>query len=559
MLSHIQIRDFAIIEELEFDLSAGLTVITGETGAGKSIMIDAIGLVLGDRAEASQVRHGADKAEITLTIHLQNPEVLQWLKARDLDSDDECILRRIITTEGRSRGYINGSLTNLSTLRELGEHLVDIHGQHAHQSLLVPSAQRDLLDAHDKKITPLLSKLKQQHHDWHAAKQAYEEVLSNSDERQARLDLLKFQVGELEDLSLQDGELNQLGIEQQRLAHGDHLKQITQECLQTLYEAENQTLYQQLNTIIGRVEEALEFNPAYKETAEMLQQSCIQIEEAATNLRAINDRLEIDPSRLQVIDARLGQAHDLARKHHINPAELTKRLVDMQTELEQLEDPATSLEDLQEKLTEATQNYDKTALQLRKKRQLAAKSLDQAISAAMQHLGMEGGRFKTQVSTLANSERRSHGTEDIQFLVSGNPGQPPKPLTKVASGGELSRISLAIQLIAAEQIRRPTMIFDEVDSGVGGAVAEIVGQQLRSLGDNRQVFCVTHLPQVAAFGHQHLQVLKTKTDSSTSTTLQKLDKHFRVEEVARMLGGKKITRKTRNHAEEMLATATKEH
>ena len=558
MLSHIRIRDFAIIEQLEFDLSTGLTVITGETGAGKSIMIDAIGLVLGDRAEASQVRHGADKAEITLTIHLQDQDTLNWLKAHDLDSDDECILRRIITSEGRSRGYINGSPTNLSTLRELGEHLVDIHGQHAHQSLLLASAQRDLLDAHDKKIAPLLSKLKQQHQDWHSAKQAYEEVLSNSDERQARLDLLKFQVRELEELSLQDGEIDQLGKEQQRLAHSDHLMQITQESLQALYEAENQTLYQQLNTVIGRIKEASEYDSAYQETAEMLQQSCIQIEEAAANLRAINDQLEVDPSHLQAIDKRLGQAHDLARKHRIDPAELVAQLTSMQAELDQLEGPTTSLESLQKKLTESASQYDATAKLLRKKRLSAAKSLDKGISDALQQLGMEGGQFKTAVSNLTAKERRSYGTEDIQFLVSGNPGQPAKPLSKVASGGELSRISLAIQLIAAEQIRRPTMIFDEVDSGVGGAVAEIVGQQLRSLGANCQVFCVTHLPQVAAFGHQHLQVLKTKTKSNTSTTLQKLDQHFRIEEVARMLGGKKITQKTRNHAEEMLATAIKE-
>jgi DNA repair protein RecN (Recombination protein N) len=558
MLSHIRIRDFAIIEQLEFDLSTGLTVITGETGAGKSIMIDAIGLVLGDRAEASQVRHGADKAEITLTIHLQDQDILNWLKAHDLDSDDECILRRIITAEGRSRGYINGSPTNLSTLRELGEHLVDIHGQHAHQSLLIPSAQRDLLDAHDKKIAPLLSKLKQQHQDWHSAKQAYEEVLSNSDERQARLDLLKFQVRELEDLSLQDGEIDHLGKEQQRLAHSDHLMQITQESLQALYEAENQTLYQQLNTVIGRIKEASEYDSAYQDTAEMLQQSCIQIEEAAANLRAINDQMEVDPSHLHAIDKRLGQAHDLARKHHVDPAELVSQLADMQTELDQLEGPTTSLEALQKELTETASQYDATAKLLRKKRLSAAKSLDKGISDALQQLGMEGGQFKTAVSSLADKERRSYGTEEIQFLVSGNPGQPAKPLSKVASGGELSRISLAIQLIAAEQIRRPTMIFDEVDSGVGGAVAEIVGQQLRSLGANCQVFCVTHLPQVAAFGHQHLQVLKTKTKSNTSTTLQKLDQHFRIEEVARMLGGKNITQKTRNHAEEMLATAIKE-
>ena len=557
MLSHIRIRDFAIIEQLDFDLLPGLTVITGETGAGKSIMIDAIGLVLGDRAEASQVRHGATKAEITLTVNPRDETLLNWLKARDLDSDDECILRRIITAEGRSRGYINGSPTNLSTMRELGERLVDIHGQHAHQSLLKPAMQRDLLDAHNNKIPPLLASLKEHYQNWHKARQEYEETMSGADERQARLDLLKFQVGELEEFALQDGEIESLDQEQTRLAHADHLKQITQECLQTLYEAEEQTLHQQLNRLLGRIEEAAEYDPAYRETIELLQQSRIQIEEATANLRAINDRLEADPSRLYWVDERLGRAHDLARKHHRKPSELAARLIQFQTELEQLEGPATSLDTLQEKLTEAARSYDTTARQLRQQRQRSAKSLDKAITAAMQQLGMEGGQFKTRISPLAAEERRIHGTEDIQFRVSGNPGQPPGPLVKVASGGELSRISLAIQLIAAERIRRATMIFDEVDSGVGGAVAEIVGRQLRLLGKTRQVFCVTHLPQVAAFGHQHLQVRKIKTDSSTTTTLRKLDKQFRIEEVARMLGGKKITSKTRCHAEEMLTTAAK--
>jgi DNA repair protein RecN (Recombination protein N) len=557
MLSHIRIRDFAIIEQLDFDLSVGLTVITGETGAGKSIMIDAIGLVLGDRAEASQVRHGAKRAEITLTVSLQGKDILNWLTTHDLDSDDECILRRIITSEGRSRSYINGSPANLSTLRELGERLVDIHGQHAHQSLLQSATQRALLDAHNSKISPLLAKLKKHFHDWRNTKQAYEETLSGSDERLARLELLKFQLDELEELSLEDGEIEHLGAEQKKLAHTDHLKHITQESLQTLYEAEEQTLHQQMSKLLGRIEEALEYDSAYKETAEMLQQSCIQIEEAAVNLRAINSRLEVDPAHLQVIDDRLGRAHDLARKHRIKPSELPDRLTNMQAELEQLDGPTTDLDTLQANLIEAEKAYDAVATRLRTQRQSSAKSLDKAISAAMQQLGMEGGQFKTNVSPIANEERHIHGTEFIQFLVSSNPGQPPRPLAKVASGGELSRINLAIQLIAAEQIRRPTMIFDEVDSGIGGAVAEMVGQQLRTLGTTRQVFCVTHLPQVAAYGHQHLQVLKTKTKSSTMTNMQKLDKKTRTEEVARMLGGTKITKKTRNHAEEMLTMASK--
>jgi DNA repair protein RecN (Recombination protein N) len=557
MLRHIRIRDFAIIEQLEFDLSAGLTVITGETGAGKSIMIDAISLVLGGRAEASQVRHGAKKAEITLTLNLQATTILDWLRAHDLDSDDECILRRIITSEGRSRGYINGTPTTLATLRELGEQVVDIHGQHSHQSLLVPSAQRDLLDAHDNTIAPLLQTLKQQHHVWLKARHLFEDNTKNADKRQAQLDLLQFQVNELEGLSLQPGEIDRLGKEQQRLAHGDHLKHITQDCLQTLYEADHETLHQQMNKVLKRIEEATTYDSAYKETAEMLRQSCIQIEEAATNLREINANLDVDPLRLQSIEERLALSHELARKHHITANELAQQLIDMQAKLRQLESSSASLDSLKEVLHNATQSYDKTARQIRKKRQQAAKSLDKAISDAMQHLGMEGGLFKTNISFVTDNTRPAHGTENVQFLVSGNPGQPTKPLIKVASGGELSRISLAIQLIATEKMRRPTMIFDEVDSGIGGAVAEVVGQQLRTLGTTQQVFCVTHLAQIAAFGHQHLQVHKNKTTSSTSTTLRNLEMPHRIKEVARMLGGKKITKKTLTHAEEMLTMAAK--
>ncbi len=555
MLTHIQIRNFAIIDELDLELQPGLTVITGETGAGKSIMIDAIGLALGDRAGSDLVRAGADKAEISLTLEVRDPVVAAWLQENDLDLDGgECILRRVVTREGRSRAYINGSPAPLARLRELGDRLVNIHGQHDHQALLVAAEQRALLDAHGDLTGELLA-LRRHFQHWQALNERYQAALTSSDERLARIDLLKFQIGELEELALQAGEIERLDEELHRLAHADRLRAITAEALQRLYEADEGTLYEGLSALLGQLEEAAGLDEGFAAPAELLGQARIQIEEAVTGLRELGGRLESDPERLAWVEQRLARAHELARKHHIEAEALPARLEKMQAELARLEGPEHSLEALEAELVQATEAYDRLAAEIGERRRAAAGELAQAITEAMQDLGMAGGRFEVALETLAPGERRVWGRERVQFLVSANPGQPPRPLAKVASGGELSRISLAVQLIAARRMQLPTLIFDEVDTGIGGAVADGVGRQLRALGERCQVFCVTHLPQVAAYGHQHYQVAKTHSAGQTVTTLRRLTAEERVDEIARMLGGSTITEQTRIHASEMLHLA----
>ena len=553
MLSHIRIRDFAIIEELDLELHNGLTVVTGETGAGKSIMIDAIGLVLGDRAEAGNVRHGAEKADITLTLDNSKKEIINWLKAHDLDSDEQCLLRRVITTEGRSRAYINGAPATLGMLRELGEQLVEISGQNSHQSLLKLPTQRELLDTQAGLENELkdLEKIWKQLQDY---QHRLEELQNNQAEHQAKLDLLTFQLQELSSLALKENELETLNQEQTRLANADQLLQIASDTMRQLYE-DDPSIYQQLSTLSSRLQESVRFDGQFKEPAELLDNALIQIQEAVDLLRNINDAIDVDPQRLAETEERLSLTHSLARKHQVDPEQLYEKWQQMEAELASLQSPEQSVEELEKKLAQTIKEYDKLAIKISKARQVAASKMNQAITEAMQTLGMEGGQFKIELAALPENERRKTGLEQIEFMVSANPGQPLKPLSKVASGGELSRISLAIQLIAAAQNDLPTLIFDEVDSGIGGAVAETVGKQLRALGKHCQVFCVTHLPQVAAQGHQHLQVVKNKQKKNTQTHLDTLDKKARVEEIARMLGGQKITPQTLAHAEEMLGAS----
>jgi len=553
MLTQISIRDFAIIEELDLELHMGLTVVTGETGAGKSIMIDAIGLVLGDRAEAGNVRHGAEKADITLTLDGHKKVIRDWLESHDLDNEEQCLLRRVITAEGRSRAYINGTPATLSMLRELGEQLVEISGQNSHQSLLKLPAQRELLDVQ----AGLENELKDLQNIWKQlqdTRQRLQQLQNNQAEHQAKLDLLTFQLQELSSLALKQNELEQLHEEQTRLANADGLLQTASDAILQLYE-DDPSLYQQLSSLSSRLHESTLYDSQFRDPAELLDNALIQIQEAVELLRNINDAIDADPQRLAATEERLSLAHNLARKHQVEPKLLFEKWQRMEAELESLQSPEQSAEELEKKLIQIIGNYDKLAEKISKVRQVAANEMNQAITEAMQTLGMEGGRFEIQLTPLPENERRATGREQIEFLVSANPGQPLKPLAKVASGGELSRISLAIQLIAAVQSDLPTLIFDEVDAGIGGAVAETVGKQLRALGKHCQVFCVTHLPQVAAQGHQHLQVVKSKQKQQTQTHLDTLDNQARIDEIARMLGGQKITPQTLAHAKEMLGAS----
>ena len=555
MLTHIHIRNFAIIDELDLDLSAGMTALTGETGAGKSIVVDALGLVLGDRADSAVVRHGAAKADISVSVDLTDlPAAREWLAANDLEADDECLLRRVISHDGRSRIYINGSPSTLQLVRDLGNLLVDIHGQHEHQSLLRRDMQRELLDdfAGNGKLRRAVADAFGR---WKALRERLDSLTLAGDERQSRVELLRFQVGEFEALDLQPDEYEALSEEHQRLAHAGRLLEAAEQGYAALYDAEEQSIHSLLGHQIHDLTEAAGLDTALKEPLELITSAQIQLHEAADALRHYADGMDLDPERLAFVDERLGLLHDLARKHRVAPQELTAHFEQLAAELAELEGDSYDVEALERDLATAALAYREAAEQLRDSRIKAARELNQGVTEAMQGLGMEGGHFEIAVSPDDDDRFAAHGLDDVEFQVSANPGQPIQPLAKVASGGELSRISLAIQMIAARSVTVPTMVYDEVDTGIGGAVAEVVGRQLRRLGESRQVLCVTHLPQVAAQAHHHLQVAKRKGRDTTQTRIESLRDTQRIEEIARMLGGVELTEQTLAHAEEMIERA----
>ncbi len=567
MLSHIHLRNFAIIEKLDLELSSGMTALTGETGAGKSILIDAIGLVLGDRADSGVVRHGADKAEITLSVDIDDsPSAQQWLIEHELinsdDEDDQCILRRVISAQGKSRAWINGSPCNLSMLRQLGEQLVDIHGQHEHQSLMKKDMQRQMLDdfagvsnnnerTSNNKQSPLLTKTADAFVKWKAIKDKLETLSNQNSDHQAKLDLLRFQTHELDELQLSENEAKQLDEEHARLSNAGQLIESSSQSVARLYDNDEQSIYSAISEVLQLLEEGYKLDSALKEPLEILQNTQIQIQEASDGLRRYQESVGLDPERLDWVNKRLTTLHDLSRKHQTTPDCLFSKWQSLHAELNELGSDEYDLDALQEKLQKSDTTYLKVANQLTKARQKSAQQLSKGVSSAMQQLGMEGGQFSVSIKTKENYS--AQGMDNIEFQVSTNPGQPLKSLIKVASGGELSRISLAIQMIAAQRITLPALIFDEVDSGIGGGIAEVVGQQLRQLGDSRQVLCVTHLPQVASQAHNHYKVTKIKEKKSTSTGMLVLDKKQRVEEIARMMGGIKITDSTLILAKEMLS------
>ena len=551
MLSHIHLRNFAIIEELNLDLKPGMTALTGETGAGKSILIDAIGLVLGDRADSGVVRHGCDKAEITLSVEIDDCHAAQqWLIEQALaEKDEPCILRRVISANGKSRAWINGTPCNLNLLRQLGEMLVDIHGQHEHQSLMKKNMQRQLLDEYANN-QELLSNTAETYVSWKSLNDKLEMLNNQNSDHQAKLDLLRFQTQELDELQLGKYEAEQLDKEHARLSNAGQLIETASRGVTQLYDAEEQSVYSTLSEIAQQLNDASQLDPSLKDPLEMLLNAQIQIQEAADSLRHYQESVEHDPERLQQVNNRLSILHDLARKHHTSPEQLFEKWQALHTSLAELDSDEYDLDALQEKLTANKIAYLGSARKLGQSRLKAATKLAQGVSKAMQQLGMEGGLFSIGIKQSENFS--PYGLDTIEFQVSTNPGQPLKPLSKVASGGELSRISLAIQMIAAQRMTLPALIFDEVDSGIGGGIAEVVGQQLRALGENRQVLCVTHLPQVASQAHNHYKVTKIKNKENTSTGMLVLNEKQRIEEIARMMGGIDITKSTRNLAKEML-------
>ena len=552
MLTHIHIRDFAIIETLDLELHAGMTALTGETGAGKSILLDAIGLVLGDKADSNTVRHGADKADLTLSVDItQTPFARDWLETQGMEhEDDTCILRRVITAQGKSRAWINGSPANLTQLRELGEQLVDIHGQHEHQSLMKKDAQRHLLDG----FAGNDNLLEHTRNAWQAWKKLHERVTALSQQNQQhqeRVELLRFQAHELEALALQADEPEQLDEELNRLANAEQLRATAEQGYAQLYDNEP-SLYAILGRLMHDLAQQAQLDNRLEPPLELLTSAQIQVQEASVQLRDYAESLDIDPARLQAVENRIADIRSFARKYRTDPRLLPEKLLSIQTELAQLGGDDYDLETLEKQCQAAADHYRKQASNLSKARIKAAQQLSAGVTKAMQQLGMQGGQFTITVNSETQTAFQASGMDNIEFTVSANPGQPLKSLMKVASGGELSRISLAIQMIAAQKVTLPALIFDEVDTGIGGGIAEVVGKQLRALGTNRQVLCVTHLPQVASQAHQHYKVTKIKGKQHTSTGIEQLSHALRIEEIARMIGGVEITPATRALAEEML-------
>jgi len=550
VLEHLHIHNLAVVDEIELELKPGFNVLTGETGAGKSILVDALALALGERADSRAIRTGEDRCEITAGFDINNrPELGDWLRQNDLDLDDECILRRVVTAEGRSRGYVNGHAVPIQTLKSLGERLVDICGQQSHQSLRHPRVQRDIVD-HAGGHGALLATMREAYEQWQSTKAELEALTGNQQDRAARQDLLSYQVGELESLQLQAGDFERLEKEHLLVANSGEIAEGISKALTQLYEADTGTAHAAINSAKIQLTELTRLDEQLTAIVQLLSEAEILVSEAAAALRDQTHRLEHDPQRLAEIEQRISSIHELARKHRIDPAELSELTTRIRTELEKLDGSDERLTELREKTGQAEERAQATAKKLTRARHKTAIALNEKITHNMQGLGMPGGEFKVDLK-VADTPGTS-GVDRIEFLVSANPGHIPGPLARVASGGELSRVSLAIQVVAMTAEAIPTLIFDEIDSGVGGGVAEIVGNRLRKLSRQRQVLCVTHLPQVASQADHHLRVTKMSDSVTTRTSVNSLTSAERVEEIARMLGGVEITSHTRAHAKEML-------
>ena len=551
MLRTLSIRDFIIVDSLELEFDAGFTVLTGETGAGKSILIDALALALGDRGDAGVVRTGCERADISAEFDIQAlPDLDQWLRTAELEGDPgSVLLRRVVDKSGRSRAFVNGRPATLAQLREAGEWLLDIHGQHVHQSLLKSDAQRQLLDAHAG-LAPLAAEVAAAYRQWQKLAQARSEYETHAAQRNAEREQLQWKVQELEQLALHPGEWDTVQAEHTRLAHAAGLIAGVQAALDSLSEADAACL-PLLSGTGARLEALLDYDARLRDTLELIRSGEAQVQEAVYALRHYADRVELDPQRLAAVESRMEAIHGSARKFRLAPQELPEHLRQLQARVAELE-IASNLEALVKQEQEARTNYFDLAGKLSAGRKKAAAKLGKEVTQAMQQLAMTGGKFEAALNPYP-PEGSAHGLEQVEFLVTANPGVEPRALARVASGGELSRISLAIQVITSKAAPVPTLIFDEVDAGIGGGVAEIVGRQLRILGRERQVLCVTHLPQVAAQADQQWSVSKFGSEGRAKTTVAVLDQKARVEEVARMLGGTEITATTRKHAAEMLS------
>ncbi|NIV18984.1 MAG: DNA repair protein RecN [Woeseiaceae bacterium] len=555
MLRSLQVRDFAIVDEIDVDFGPGMTVLTGETGAGKSILVDALGLVLGERGGAQLVRNGSRRAEFSADFDVAGlPAVGAWLEEQALDLDEDCLIRRVINADGRSRAFINGNAVTMQQLKSLGEMLLDIHGQHLHQSLGRRPVQRDLLD-HFGALLDLRGETAAAFTHWQALRERLDRLQSDDADRASRIDLLTFQLQELDALAAEPGELESLQSERQKLRHSGALADAVSRALARLSDDDSANASAMLAEASRSLESVVDYDASIAPAIELIESAGIQLSEASEALQRYGETIDMDPARRDWVEERLDAFQVIARKHRVSADELPQVADSLRAEFEELSHAEERGAELEKEVAVARDDYFKLAGRLSIGRRKAAKAFASAVTDAMGGLGMPGGVFDIQLSQVAEDQARSWGTDDIEFRISANPGQAPMALSKVASGGELSRMSLAIQVIASDGSTIPTMVFDEVDSGVGGGVAEMVGRRLAELGEHRQVLCVTHLPQVASLAAQHFRISKVTDGKATRTGAHLLSHEERVEELARMLGGVDITQKTLDHAAEMLEGA----
>ncbi|VEG91451.1 DNA repair protein RecN [Legionella spiritensis] len=551
MLTALRIENFAIVKHLELDFAQGMTAFTGETGAGKSIMIDALMLALGGRGDASVIRHGEEKCDIVATfqISLQSEPAL-WLKEHDIGWEDgEIILRRVLYAEGRSKSFVNAQPIPLQKIKELSEMLVHIHGQHQHQTLLQHPTHRQQLD-HYAEHGSLLQEIQTLYKACQKIRSELED-LQEQDKNQDRMALLAFQIDELQSLNIQEGDMQRLGEEHQLLHHAQDYLQHSHHIARTLNGDEDITVCGMLNQILHWLQQLPEEHPAIKTSKDLLNNALIQCEETLNELRGFSDQVHLDPERLQEVEERISELHQAARKYHKDVDQLPEHLRQLQLELQQLKDSEQRVSHLQQQYDQQLQTFEQTARKLSASRKQAAEKLSAEITAIIRKLGMPNGRVEIAMTPL--DKMQPHGLDRVEYKVCTNPGTMPDALNKIASGGELSRISLAIQMITAQRGATPTLLFDEVDVGIGGATAALVGQLLRKLGERLQVFCVTHQPQVASSAHHHFVVEKYSEQEQTFSRIISLLEDDKINEIARMLGGLTITEQTRLHARELLA------
>ena len=551
MLRSLQIRNFAIIDEIDITFKDDMTVLTGETGAGKSILIDALSLVLGERGSSNLIRNKEKRAEFTAEFEItNNNNALNWLVEKSLENENECILRRTISPDGKSRSFINGNTVNLQSLKSLGELLVDIHGQHFHQSLCKKNVQRDLLD-HFGGLSDTKNKIKRIFNEWRTLSDQLTEMIENDKNKADRIDLLSFQSKELNELALSSGEYDSLNSEFKKINNIEKINRGINSLIDCLQSNEITNVGQMLSDSIKNIDTLATFDDSLEETKNLLSEAEINVSEAIGNLSRYGESIDYDNQKSREIEERINSIISLSRKHRADPDELIDIKIQIEKELDALNHSQTSIEEIQKNMNDLRKEYDDLSIKLTRMRVESGKKLSGLVADSMNELGMTGGIFKVEI--LPSKNISQHGNDDITFQISANPGQKPQPISNVASGGELSRMSLAIQVITSNGTNIPTMIFDEVDSGIGGAIAEVVGKKLKDLSQNKQVLCVTHLAQVASKGSSHIRINKLTDNKKTKIFASKLNSDERVEEIARMIGGIELTEKTREYAKEMLS------